>query len=257
MTGPRIAVYDIEIAPNLVYTWGLFKQNIGIPQIVRDWSLLSITHKWLGEKEVHYADCSDNPMDDSALVAKAWELFDEADILVGQNSKHFDTRKMNARFIELGFPPYSPIREIDTKEEAAKLAMFTSNKLEWLAPHLTDVEKDKHTEFPGYELFTECLNGNPRAWEAMRKYNPRDVIATEKLYLKLRPWIKGHPNVGNYNDREVMQCTACGSEDVQRRGYRYTQVGVYPRFQCNHCGHWNHGRFTENTLAKRRSLLSN
>jgi RNase H-like protein len=257
MTGPRIAVYDIETAPNLVYTWGLFKQMVSPKQIVRDWSLLSICWKWLGEKQVHYIDCEADPLDDSTLLAKAWELFDEADILVGQNSKHFDTRKMNARFIEMGFPPYSPIREIDTKVEASNLAMFTSNKLEWLAPHLTDVEKDQHNEFPGFELWTECLNGNPRAWAAMRKYNPQDVIATEKLYLKLRPWIKGHPNVGNYDDGPEPRCNACGSTNLQHRGHRYTQVGKYPRLQCNDCGKWNHGRFSEHTKEKRASLLSN
>lgn len=257
MTGPRIAVYDIETSPNLVYTWGLYKQNIGINQIVRDWSILSVCWKWLGEKQVHYFDCEPNPLDDSALLAKTWELMDEADILVGQNSKHFDTRKVRARLIEQGFPPPSPFKEIDTKVEASKLAMFTSNKLEWLAAHLADVPKDKHKEFPGFELWSECLNGNPAAWAAMRKYNPRDVIATEQVYLRLRPWIEGHPNVAAYNDDETPQCPKCGSTDLQHRGYARTQVGMYPRLHCQSCGGWSRGRYTENTLAKRRSLLSN
>jgi predicted RNA-binding Zn-ribbon protein involved in translation (DUF1610 family) len=251
----RIATYDIETSPNLVYTWGLFKQMVGINQIVRDWSVLSIAYKWLGEEKVHYFDCEDDPLDDSGVVAKAYELFDEADILVGQNSVHFDTRKMTARFIEMGMLPHSPVKQIDTKVEAAKLAMFTSNKLEWLAPHLTDVVKDKHNEFPGFELWSEALNGNPRAWAAMRKYNPQDVIATEKLYLKLRPWIKGHPNVNVEDDDETMRCGHCGSAHILRRGFATTQVGKYQRYQCGNCGAWARGGYTENSLAKRRSLL--
>jgi hypothetical protein len=257
LTGPRIAVYDIETAPNLVYTWGLYKQNIGISQIVRDWSILSVSYSWLDEDKVHYFDCEENPLDDSTLLAKSWELMDEADILVGQNSKHFDTRKLNARLIEQGFPPPSPYKQIDTKVEAAKIAMFTSNKLEWLAAHLADVPKDKHNEFPGFELWSECLNGNPRAWAAMRKYNPIDVRSTKDVYLRLRPWIEGHPNVAAYNDDETPQCPKCGSTDLQQRGYARTQVGVYPRLHCQSCGGWSRGRYTENTLAKRRSLLSN
>jgi hypothetical protein len=34
----------------------------------------------------------------------------------------------------------------------------------------------------------------------MRKYNPKDVKGTEDVYLKLRPWIEGHPNLAIYND---------------------------------------------------------
>jgi hypothetical protein len=184
-------------------------------------------------------------------------MMDEADILVGQNSKHFDTRKLNARFIELGLPPPSPFKQIDTKVEAAKLAMFTSNRLEWLAAHLSDTPKDKHKEFPGFELWTECLNGNPRAWAAMRKYNPIDVKGTEDVYLRLRPWIEGHPNLAVYNDDEAPQCPKCGSTHLEKRGLARTQVGEYPRFHCVDCGGWSRGRYTQNTLAKRHSLLSN
>jgi hypothetical protein len=35
-SGARIVTIDIETFPNIVYTWGLFEQNISINQIVRD-----------------------------------------------------------------------------------------------------------------------------------------------------------------------------------------------------------------------------
>jgi hypothetical protein len=198
MTGPNIVTLDIETFPNLVYTWGLWKQTVGVNQIVRDWSLASICWKWLGERVTHYVDASADPRNDTDIALAAWEVLDQADIVIGQNSKHFDIRKLNARFIELGLPPPSPFKQIDTKVEAAKVAMFTSNRLEWLSAHLTDEPKDKHKAFPGFDLWSECLKGNPKAWAAMRKYNPKDVKGTEKVYLKLRPWIAQHPNVAIY-----------------------------------------------------------
>jgi hypothetical protein len=255
--GPRIVTIDIETFPNMVYTWGLFKQNIGVAQIVRDWSIASICWKWLGEKKTEYIDCEDNPLDDSLLLAKVWEVLDTADIVVGQNSKHFDIRKINARLIEANYPPPSPYKQIDTKVEAAKVAMFTSNRLEWLSRHLTDVPKDKHEGFPGFELWTECLNGNPKAWAAMRKYNPIDVKSTEQLYLRLRPYIVGHPNLAVYDDQEQTRCPKCNSKKIEKRGFERTQTGLYQRFHCGACGGWSRSRYTENTLTKRQSLLSN
>jgi hypothetical protein len=257
-TGPKIVTLDIETFPNLVFTWGLFKQMIGVNQIVRDWSVASVCWKWLGEKQTFYVDAEANPTDDTGVIKSIWSVLDDADIVVGQNSKHFDIRKLNARFIELGLPPPSPYKQIDTKVEAAKVAMFTSNRLEWLSAHLTDAPKDKHKDFPGFDLWAECLKGNPKAWAAMRKYNPRDVVATEKLYLRLRPYIVGHPNVAAYGEDDgVIRCPKCGSTHVQARGYAYTQVGRYPRYQCQSCHGWSRGRYDTFDKEQRAALLSN
>jgi hypothetical protein len=166
-------------------------------------------------------------------------------------------KKINARFIQAGMPPPSPYKVVDTLLEAKKIARFTSNKLEWLSAKLTDTPKSSHSQFPGMELWNECLKGNPKAWKVMRKYNPIDVIGTEGVYLKLRPYIIGHPNVNVYDDDETVRCGNCGSEDVIQKGYRYTNVGKYPRFKCNGCGAWHRGGYTENTPAKRKSLLRN
>lgn len=254
---PNIVTLDIETFPNLVYTWGLWKQTIGVNQIVRDWSIASMCWKWMGDRKIEYVDTEADPTDDGLILAQLWEVLDRADIVVGQNSKHFDVRKLNARFIEAGFGPPSPYKQIDTKVEASKVAMFTSNRLEWLAAHLTDVPKDKHKDFPGFDLWSECLKGNPKAWAAMRKYNPRDVVATEKVYLKLRPWIVGHPNVAIYEPSGKVRCPKCGSHHVEARGLYHTQVTTRQRYHCKKCGGWSWGRFDINTKEQRASLLSN
>lgn len=259
MTIPKIITLDIETSPIQAYTWGIWQQNIGLNQIIRDWSVLSYCAKTLGERKVRYADTSEeaDPYDDATLMDRIWHELDEADIVIGQNSKRFDHRKINARLLQLGYRPPSPYKVIDTKVEAQKVAMFTSNKLEWLAAVLTDAPKDKHKDFPGFELWSECLKGNPRAWAVMRKYNPRDVLATEKLYLQLRPYIVGHPSLTVYGDGEKPACPKCGSHKVERRGFSYTQVGQYPRYHCNKCGGWSRGRFTVNTKEQRQALLTN
>lgn len=254
----KIKTIDIETSPIVSYHWGLWKQNIGLSQIIRDWTVLSFSVKDLGDPNVRYMDVSeqDDYYDDRHIMQTLREELDEADIVIWQNGTHFDKRKINARLIELGIAPPSPYKEIDTKVEAAKVAMFTSNKLEWLSAIVTDTPKLKHAKFPGFELWTECLDGNPEAWAEMKAYNIRDTEATEALYLVLRPWMKQHPNVNVMDDEDdTIKCTHCGSEHLQKRGYYYTNTGRYQRYQCQTCDAWSRGRFVNNSPDKRKSLL--
>lgn len=260
MTGPKILTLDIETAPLGAHVWGLFDQNVGLNQVREEWTILSYCAKWLGTDAVYYADtfAKRNKRDDRQLVRGLWKLLNDADIVVGQNLKKFDRRKINARFMMHGLPPPSPYRVVDTMLEARKAFAFTSNKLEWLTEHLcTDHKKLKHKKFPGFELWTAFLSGNPEAREEMREYNIEDVRSTEELYLKLRPWMTGHPNVNVYHDDDTMRCPNCGGEHLIRKGYRYTQVGTYVRFRCQDCGAWPHGRKMQNTKQKRSNLLGN
>lgn len=262
--GAQIVTLDIETAPILAYVWGLFKQFVGLDQIVHDWSILSVTWKWLGDKKTHYVDTwvdgkAKDVRDDTLLLVELWKVLDRADIVVTQNGIQFDIKKINARFIQAGMSPPSPFRQVDTKVEAVKIARFTSNKLAWLAQAVNGSAKDKHKDFPGFELWAECMKRNPKAWAAMKKYNPIDVIETEKLYLHLRPWIVGHPNLGNYLQSTEPTCPKCGSENVQQRGWARTQTGLYKRMKCMDtcCGGWSRSRYTMNTMGERKALLSN
>src|SRR5579859_6162370 len=115
---PRIATVDIETAPLESFTWGIWDQNIGLEQIKTEWSILSYAWKWLDSKAIIQADTSGRGIkkvrDDKKLAGQLWKLLDEADIVVAQNGIKFDIKKINARLIQHGFGPYSPIRVVDT-----------------------------------------------------------------------------------------------------------------------------------------------
>lgn len=259
-TGPKIVTLDIETAPLVSYHWGLWDQDIGLDQIQTEWTILSFSAKWLGRREVVYRDTGgrgpEHVRDDKALLEALWGVLDEADIVVAQNGKAFDIKKINARMIMQGMRPYSPVRIIDTMVAAKKHFAFTSNRLAWLSSHLTEAKKSSHKKFPGFSLWAECLKDNPKAWAEMRKYNVRDVVSAEQLYLKLRPWIENHPNAAVYSSIEKMACPKCGSRKVQRRGSARNQAGEYARLQCISCGGWSRSRYTSSTAAKRKALLA-
>ena len=261
MNGPKIGTIDIETAPLESNTWGLFDQTVGLNQILTEWSILSFCFKPLNgsKKDIVYFDTSDkdDPRDDYELCGKLWEILHEYDFLVAQNGKRFDLRKIKARLIMHGFPPPSPVKVLDTMLMARQVAAFTSNKLEWLAEWLTDSRKSSHGKFPGFSLWVECLNKNPAAWREMKKYNIPDVLTCEKVYLRLRPWITGHPNIVVYNDDDTVACPVCGSHNVKADGFSYTSTSKYQRYNCGGCGAWSRSRFTLNTLSKRKALLTN
>lgn len=249
--GPRVLIFDIETAPMLGYVWSLWENNVALNQLHSDWHVLSWSAKWLGDKpsQIMYQDQRKAKVvsDDKKLLQGIWDLLDEADIVITQNGKAFDHKKLNARFIYNGFQPPSTYKHIDTMLIAKKHFAFTSNKLEYMSDKFcTKYKKLKPKKFQGFEMWKECLAGNIVAWKEMEKYNKYDVLALEELYVKLIPW-DNSINFDLYNDSEEVTCK-CGSTSFTKRGYFYTNVGKYQRYKCNTCG--TETRSRENLLSK-------
>lgn len=253
----KILLIDIETAPLLGFVWGLWDNNVALNQVKSDWHLLSYSAKWLGEPDnkIFYKDQRDakNIENDKELLQGIWELLDQADVVIGQNSKAFDVKKLNARFVINGLQPPSSYKQIDTMLLAKKHFAFTSNKLEYMTDKLcTKYKKLKVREFPGFEMWSECLKGNLKAWKCMEKYNKYDVLSLEELYTKLIPW-DNSVNFNLYTDELVMTCS-CGSTSFRNKGFTYTATGKYTRHRCNDCGSELRGVINLFSKEKRKSL---
>lgn len=233
----RIITLDIETSPIIGYSWGLFDQNIGLNQVLKDWNILSYAAKVLGEDKIYYNDLSKSKdmHDDKSLIKDLWKILDDADIVIGQNSIAFDIKKIKSRMVIHGMKPPSSFKQIDTMLMSKKYFNFTSNKLEYLSKTLCVKHKKlNHKEFAGFDLWKECLKGNKRAWAEMKAYNIEDVRATEELYLKLQPYDNSfNPNL--YTDGLTNLC-ACGSSNFRKNGYKYTSTGKFQRLVCFDCG---------------------
>ncbi len=232
----KVLLFDIETAPILANVWGLWDQNVGLNQIEADWSVLSWSAKWLHEADVMYADNrkrrGSRIRDDKALLKGIWKLLDEADVVVTQNGVSFDSPKLNARFITHGFQPPSSYRHIDTLKIAKKHFAFTSNKLAHLTATLCSAKKSEHKKFPGFELWEQCLKGNQLAWREMEEYNKQDVLALEELFHKLKAW-DDKINFAVYTGGTICKC---GSTDIRKSGFHYTNSSKFQRYRCAACG---------------------
>lgn len=258
MASPKILLFDIETRPLTVQAWGLFDQNISLNQIEVDWNVIAWCGKWLGSKELFYEDQRDakDLTNDKKILQVLWKLLDEADIVITQNGNSFDIKKVNARFVFHGMKPPSSYRKVDTLMLAKKYFGFTSNKLAYMTDKLcTKYKKLEHKNFPGHDLWKECLKGNKKAWKEMEKYNKHDVLSLEELYTKLKPW-DSSINMNTYKDDSVEACS-CGSCLVVKNGYCYTSVGKYQRYQCAKCGNETKGAQNLLSKGKKASLRRN
>lgn len=259
MNKPSIWTLDIETCPIKAYVWALFDQNIGINQITEEWSILAWSAKELGTGRTLHFDTGRqrNIRDDRAILRKLWKLLDHADIIIAQNGQRFDVPAINSRMLMAGMKPYSPIRVIDTLLASKRYFRHTSNKLEWVSKYHSQNPKLTTRKFAGFDLWAQCEKKNPEAWAEMREYNMRDVVATEEYYLKIRPWMTNHPNLGAYVDGEQHNCPNCGSSHVTKQGTNVTQQGRRQQYQCQEveCGRWSHGKAQIISTRRRKLLL--
>ena len=244
-TLPKILLFDIETAPNLVYTWGLFKQNIAINQIERSWYILCWAAKWLFSDKVLFDVLSPEDAEkgqDELVTRSIWDLLNKADIVIAHNLYGFDKKRVQAKFVEYKLPPPEPYQMIDTLH-VAKSFDFTSRKLDYLGGLLVGSKKIK-TDF---DLWRDCMGGDRTALKQMVTYCKQDVKLLEEVYLELRPWIKSHPNVGLYQESDGMYCSNCGSTELTKTTKPYrTDVNVYVTYRCK-CGALVRVRHTSKT----------
>ncbi len=250
---PRILILDIETLPLETYTWGIWDQNIGLPMIKNDWSILSWAAKWLGDppSKVMYADQRDSKdvRNDKKLLKGIWDLMNEADVIIGQNSNSFDNKKLNARFLLNGFPPPTGYKKLDTKVIAKKYFALTSNRLEFMAEKINKkYKKLSHEKYPGFAMWLAAMAGDKKVWPVLKKYNVHDVLATEELFQTFVKWDPSI-NFNIYREDEDHVCS-CGSKEFKLNGYAYTAAGKFQRFVCKECG--KESRSKTNLLSKEK-----
>jgi DNA polymerase elongation subunit (family B) len=247
----KILSIDIETAPNTAHVWGLFKQNIGINQVLDTGRVMCFASHWLGTKKPikFWSEFHD---DHESVIRMAHLYLDEADAVLSYNGERFDIPTLNKEFLKYKLPPPAPYHHIDLLKVAKRRFRFASNKMDQLAKELGVRRKVAHE---GHELWIKCMNGEAAAWKKMKEYNIGDIHTLEDLYHRLLPWIDTHPNSALYMDSPtVPTCTNCGSHKVHSRGVQTGKSQAYTRYQCNDCGTWMRGRYT--ILKKNPNILT-
>lgn len=236
---PRILHFDIETT-NFDPTYG---------------TVLMMGYGWYGEEETYLVSVLDEdtshlkPFDKDYYVLKEIsEILNSADVLSGHFSRHgkFDISFLNTRLMYHGLPPLEDIDHVDTQALGANVRGKTraSSSLKNLAQLLLDDEAQKGGV--PKRVWYNAQHGDEEALRELEDYCKQDVVAQRELLPKLLPYIRSQ-NIPGYQvlfDKERMSCMniACGSEDIERVGWKRTRVMKYPRYKCNDCGKNMRGR---------------
>lgn len=229
----KILLLDLEISPTLATVWGLFNQNIALSQITGNSEVLTWAAKWHDSDEVLYS--SRGEVSKRKMIKDIHKLLNEADVVITYNGNSFDLKILNKEFLLLGLAPPAPYKSLDLLTTMRGRFRGTSNKLDYWVRRLDIGQKIQHR---GHQLWLDCMNGDKAAFAEMLEYNIQDVVILERLYDKVRPWIKNHPNHALYAGELV--CPNCGGAHYQKRGWSYTSSLKYRQYQCREvgCGKW-------------------
>ena len=225
---PKILVIDIETAPASGYIWRLYDINVSLSQLIDTSKVICFAAKWVGEKKVAFHSNQEDTH--KAMIKKAWTLFNEADAVIGYNSKNFDCKILNKEFILAGLPPPTPYKHIDLLQTMRQNFKFMSNKLDHVSQELGIGKKTSHQ---GFELWQACMNDDTKAWKLMKKYNINDVKLTEELYDRVKPWLKTTFNFNEFSELPV--CPNCGSTDLMKNGIYRSATRAYQKHVCKSC----------------------
>jgi DNA polymerase elongation subunit (family B)/predicted RNA-binding Zn-ribbon protein involved in translation (DUF1610 family) len=255
-TDTKTVIFDIETSPIIVPTFSLWGEVGGNHKsILQDWYVISVAWKTLGEKKVHAVSVLDDAKrfgkdhtDDYHVVKTIHEVLLDADVIVGHNIAKFDWKKLNTRFIKHGLKPLPKKKMSDTYKTAKREFNFTSNRLDYIAAFLgleTKMETPKG-------LWLDVLKGSRDAVKTMVKYNKQDIVVSEQVYLKLRPYDTTPVNASVGSETTV--CPKCGGKHVQKQGTMTLSTGKYQKYQCQDCGGWFRDKVNLLSKAARKAV---
>lgn len=233
----KIGTLDIETYPG---TYRAFADNMYETRLMKEVEpirLASFAYKELGKKKITVMGEWEFKKEID-FVRELWQIFDENDVLIGQNIKKFDNKQSNTFFAQYGLPKHSPVQWIDTMLVARENFKLPSYSLKYLLVFFSIGTK---LETGGESLWFGCEEGNEADRKKMLRYNANDTIQTELLavYFKELGYIKKWPFSECYVIGEG--CVRCGNDDMQRRGREVPRAGGFvSAFMCKRCGKRNY-----------------
>jgi len=199
LDAPKVLLFDIETSRTETTVWRMGEQRVGWKQITKPEFIISWSAKWLFNpesmagvvtpKEAKKRDCK-------RIIKDIHSLLDKADCVITHNGDRFDIKKLNWYFIKFGLRPNNRYKSIDTLKEYRKVSAPPSVALDYLAQELG--YDGKHDT--DMSLWERCEAGDQEALNQMSDYNTNDVFITENIYLRVRGWMKTHPNFAMYLD---------------------------------------------------------
>lgn len=231
--------YDLEVAPNVGVFWQpSYQTSISYDQILKERQIICASVKEEGKRVFNLSwkppkDLTDymfgSDERDRIIIESLFEIFKDADEIVAHNGDKFDWKWLTGRAIRLGIEVPQETIMVDTLKVARSKFKFNSNRLDYLAQYLGVGGK---ISTGGLELWKQVMNGNEKALSKMVRYCNNDVVILEKVFNKLKPYIKN--KIAISDDR--MECAECGTRMNRQRIRTLVSGAKKVVLHCEKCG---------------------
>ena len=247
----KLVVYDLEVSPAMGFFYPpLYQTNIlkvEKYQVLMSFSCATFDGSKLSKiKHVQLSDFAarfkKDRWDDTDVTKALYRELEKADAVLAHNGKSFDNKMANTFFIKAGLDPLPEFKTVDTLKAARTHFRFASNKLDEIAKELGIEGKTAVTVGALWHDYMITPNWK-KAGKLLKAYNNQDIQALFDIYMKLRPFIKNHPNVAIYGDKH--SCPVCGGRNFTSNGIRATNTMIYRRLNCKECGAPVHQRLSD------------
>jgi uncharacterized protein YprB with RNaseH-like and TPR domain len=203
--------------------------------------IMVISYKWVGEKKVHTItrekrnEWVKDFANDKEICRKFAKVVEEADMVVGWNSRSFDWRFIQTRMLyhRLGVLPPTPHEDgLLTARRTLKMRRSLENVGKFFGLKTQKEKMDLQ------KVWFPAACGDPVALKQVIKRCESDVLLLEEAYNLLAPLSKTHPNV-SIIDGVVDGCPLCKSKKLQQRGKQVALRHYRIRYHCSDCGRWS------------------
>lgn len=246
---PRILLIDIERVPAKAYA---FQRKIrggflALDNFIDRPETITFSAKWHGDKTAKFYAVWDQPDDPDYLAKKAWDLVDEADVVVTYFGTGADQKWLRNLWVQHRLYEPSPYIHVDMYYVVSKNLDLLSNSLGEVSRFLGLTGKNGK-----YNILEaiKCLEGDEKARKQMARYNKGDVgpQSLEGVFDIMRPYIKNLP-LGHFGDG----CINCGSTflTLVPNKYKLTGAAAYEVYRCDDCHTLNRGKKSVNSPTMR------
>ena len=225
----KVLVYDIETSRVKADVWSSGKQYINHNQLRSETTIISIAWKFVGDDEVYALTWDENKCD-KKMVAEFLKHYNNATMVVGQNNNSFDNKLINTRAAKHGLFVDRFVKSFDIYRMAKKYFRLPSYSMAYMAQYFGLTLKQSHE---GLHMWDMIEYGNQEQHdeylEKMVTYNKGDIVTTEELFMKLKPYFSTVSNEAVALGEPKWACPMSGSTDVELYKTIFTEAGTVQR----------------------------
>lgn len=247
----KVMVYDIETSQVTVKLWSTGKQYVNHSALVDGpeghTRIISIAWKYVGEDKVHALTWDDGC--DKEMMQEFMAYYNRCDMVIGQNNNSFDNKLVATRAAYHGLFLNRFVKSFDIYRKVKQVFRLQSYSMAHMAKFFGLTLKQSHEGIFMWKMIQEGTDAQKAEYlQKMVDYNVGDIVTTEEMYMKLRPYLSTVTHAGVATGEPRWTCPVTGSRNIELYNTLITEAGSVQRVL--YCPDSNHQFKVSNAIYR-------